>query len=1197
MPPDLDPAYAAFRPVRRESPTEGMRRIERDLRSDDFEYQERPRTQPNRLGSNAGRSLEGYNASIGAQGPLSAGLIGAGDPETGKPQMVGGRVQAGPLSYQYTQPTFKGAPAGQQVGVSVPFDADSYFGVTAQQTPGQGRTYGANVGGEGWNVSGGYNPTSKSVNANVGYQANFAEGGPVYDELGNVVIGDNTDYRNVPGYGAVEAASIRAGQMGQAVGQPIQQAAIGISDIPGSIGSYLAETSQKPDPSQRMAEDIQRVGSAFVGNAMSSPTEFAKTVGGFLPGIGEAISAYDAKHLYGDLQKAEAEGDTGKADTLRQLYGLATAGAVPGIGIGARVAGKVAQGAERAAARELSSLGFYSHAAEVADALPQAKGSPQQMRAMLKGVKEEELAGFDAAFGDKKSVTKDEIASHFKERMPQIEETVLGTPKFKDVNEMQAAHDAALERGDTAAANRISQDWESQFQGNTKFSQYTLPGGENYREVLLKLNRPQAKVVELEGGGGRWGVQMPDGTISSRYYDKFDAEQAVRFDAQKAGVTFTSQHWDDPDVLAHLRMADRTGPNGEKILHVEEIQSDWGQKGKKEGFADSKAATQWAADSEAAEKVLFEAQNQHAEVVDRIRLLGEPLEPFKRGVESPRAFERREAEHFNKRDALLSADPDYQASRQRLDAAKDAIRALGPRPSSGIPTAPYVTNTQAWTDLALKRALREAAEGGYDKLVWTPGAEQAKRYSLSNQVDRLQYIKNDDGTYAVIPYKNERPLHQIERDNIPDKELESLFGRDVAEKMRAYEGDVDGNARSLSGENLEVGGSGMKGYYDKIVPNQLSKLVKKLDPEAKIGTYDLVTKKGGKVADEAALNENSQLIEQGRFWDDARGENVSGYRVTSPGGQELGVFEDLPDAHDALAQALGSAKEPDTILKTPSLTITPKMREAIMKGQTAFAEGGEVEAPAQGGPVGGQGYDLRGKVDHVLGSIAEKVHNSGLNQRDVSYLLRKAATGSLTPSYAYTYAGEVLNGNTDFIMYHLQKYPRGIRVLSRLDTALGGSAAETFGTLANKYPMNPHPELPKFSGKMKRANAKPARENGGKALDELTKFSMNTYGPELTQIMLQKADGRAVKLAFALNQRAKNMLAMDPSHAPLYKNGLVELNGIAKANKLNLKKAFTRTDDIKEAGKDIVDTLKDTKTLKPPMKDALLRMAKAIGAI
>ena len=208
MPSELDPAYARFaRPVRRETPTEGMKRIE-------LEMQDRPNLNPGRIATGAGRSMEGYNASLGAQGPLSAGLIGAGDPETGKPQMVGGRVQAGPLSYQYTQPTFKGAPAGQQVGVSVPFDADSYFGVSAQQTPGQGRTYGANVGGDGWNVSGGYNPTSKSVNANVGYQANFAEGGPVYDELGNVAIGDNTDYREVPGYGAVEAASIGAGKAG-----------------------------------------------------------------------------------------------------------------------------------------------------------------------------------------------------------------------------------------------------------------------------------------------------------------------------------------------------------------------------------------------------------------------------------------------------------------------------------------------------------------------------------------------------------------------------------------------------------------------------------------------------------------------------------------------------------------------------------------------------------------------------------------------------------------------------------------------------------------------------------------------------------------------------------------------------------------------------------------------------------------------
>ena len=178
MPPELDPAYARFaHPVRRETPTEGMKRIERNLRSEDFEQPERPHTQQNRLGSNAGRSLEGYNASVGAQGPMSARLLAAADLENGKPQMVGARAQAGPLSYQVTQPTFKGAPPSQQVGATIPFDADNYFGVTAQQEPGRGRTYGANVGGEGWNAYGGYNSTTKAVNVGGGYQTNFASGG------------------------------------------------------------------------------------------------------------------------------------------------------------------------------------------------------------------------------------------------------------------------------------------------------------------------------------------------------------------------------------------------------------------------------------------------------------------------------------------------------------------------------------------------------------------------------------------------------------------------------------------------------------------------------------------------------------------------------------------------------------------------------------------------------------------------------------------------------------------------------------------------------------------------------------------------------------------------------------------------------------------------------------------------------------
>jgi hypothetical protein len=176
----------------------------------------------------------------------------------------------------------------------------------------------------------------------------YAEGGPVlpsYDPMGSFTGMEGLDQGDREA-GLYERLADQMAGAGMAVGEPIRQAVEGISDVPSSIARYLAETSERPDPSQRMAEDIQRGASGFAKQAMSSPTEFAKTVGGFLPGIGEAISAYDAKHLYGDLQKAEAEGDMGKADTLRQLYGLATAGAIPGIGMGARVAGKVAKGTQ-----------------------------------------------------------------------------------------------------------------------------------------------------------------------------------------------------------------------------------------------------------------------------------------------------------------------------------------------------------------------------------------------------------------------------------------------------------------------------------------------------------------------------------------------------------------------------------------------------------------------------------------------------------------------------------------------------------------------------------------------------------------------------------------------------------------------------------------------------------------------------------
>jgi hypothetical protein len=144
-----------------ETPTEGMKRIEEAFSPT----------------AGAGRSMEGYSANVGGRrGPVSGNVMVAADPATGQPVMVGGRAQAGPISYQYNQPTFRGAQGTQTVGATVPFDADAYFGVTAQQGPG-GRAYGVNVGRGALNAYGQYNPQRRDLNIGGSYSTNFAEGG------------------------------------------------------------------------------------------------------------------------------------------------------------------------------------------------------------------------------------------------------------------------------------------------------------------------------------------------------------------------------------------------------------------------------------------------------------------------------------------------------------------------------------------------------------------------------------------------------------------------------------------------------------------------------------------------------------------------------------------------------------------------------------------------------------------------------------------------------------------------------------------------------------------------------------------------------------------------------------------------------------------------------------------------------------
>ena len=349
MPSELDPAFADFQPRRRETPAEAMRRIEIELRGG-------PDLNRSPVTAGAGRNLEGYNAMIGTQGPLSAGVIGAGDPRTGRPVMAGGRAQAGPVSYQYTQPLFPGAKPSQQVGVGgQPFDADAYFGGSVQQGPG-GRTYGLSASGgdddRRWDVYGGYNPTSRGVNVGGSYTANFAEGGQA-KSLRQAIA----DLQGPEEQGASSPSWEGVGKGLSAVGEGINA----IYSTPAIPDNYTAapEASTRRDVTPRaLGErlDPERQGATSpswedVGEVLKHMAEDpAALIGGALPVVGNILGAGEVSKLKDKISELRKSGYNAAADRLQKSLPYSAAAAVMPMGGGA-AARLAIKGAEKEAAK------------------------------------------------------------------------------------------------------------------------------------------------------------------------------------------------------------------------------------------------------------------------------------------------------------------------------------------------------------------------------------------------------------------------------------------------------------------------------------------------------------------------------------------------------------------------------------------------------------------------------------------------------------------------------------------------------------------------------------------------------------------------------------------------------------------------------------------------------------------------------
>jgi hypothetical protein len=512
----------------------------------------------------------------------------------------------------------------------------------------------------------------------------------------------------------------------------------------------------------------------------------------------DVLGISGAERTYGALGAGKAPQPLDVVDTLGLGAGLTAAGrltAKGGMATGRYIAPEFGNMAEQYAAKTgllqsvkpidavqpqagtgllqtapRSEIGFYSAVEQAAMASPRKSATGQAfLNDIMKGqdVRADEIKwmGLDDYLKNKQNVTKQEVQDYIANNRVNVQEVRSTIPRLPG-EEMAGDQGSFL----------------------PKFAQYQLPGGENYRELVLTMPDKKTPLDDfLEKTDKLYGKNSSSRDWMSE--DRATFEKLLEENVSKE--KYISSHFPDQEnPLAHIRVNDRVDADGKKMLLIEEVQSDWHQTGREKGY-----------------------------FTENLAKLDE-LNNYKKYLKN-----------------IYGRDPEYISVQERLkpeELAKfNELRrvAIIENKTGSVPDAPF---KDTWYQLALKRAIQHAAENGYDRIGLTTGKQQAARFDLSKQIDAIKYNQMPDGRIFWTAEKNGQRV--TGGDNAPN-ELDGVVGKEVAQKIR--QGAESGKPGTLSGIDLQVGGEGMKKYYDEIYPKFLDKYGKKWG--AKVGETSITT--------------------------------------------------------------------------------------------------------------------------------------------------------------------------------------------------------------------------------------------------------------------------------------------------------------------------------------------------------------------
>ena len=567
---------------------------------------------------------------------------------------------------------------------------------------------------------------------------------------------------------------------------------------------------------------------------------------------------------------------------------------------------------------------FVSNAAKAVESIQMGKATPEQWLKMIEkngGLK----AGEDKWMGlsdwlkssDKKTLTKEEVLDFINENMIQIEEqhysnTEMGRESVRVLNEKYPGwedafsfdwdgymeepyadvsnNEAAVELYNKYHEDSVELDEDGEFEDMEteekvrKFGKeladifygsesvvrgihgtregYTTRGLTNNHEIALTVPTIESwgatdAIHFGDAGNGRavaW-IRFGETTTKDRahdeqLYEQMLAEQEVLWKAlrEKYGEDWQSK-MTEADKQEEKRISEKykqlRRESRSKILVIDEIQSKRHQEGREQGYSRTEEYKKALARKQEADKAFTEYANYLKE---------------KYGVN----------EYGGIRMDMLTEEEE-QRRRELFAPLAEAQAAPILTLESGIPEAPFEKN---WHELAMKRMLRYAAENGYDVIAWTKGDQQAERYNLGGVISEIKATKYPRG-YEVVSFgKNGSIVHnEVFAD---ENAMVGVYGKEMAQRIiESVDALESSETATISGDNLRVGGEGMKGFYDKMLPSFMNKYGKKWG--IKVSDMELPNLENGLTMHSIPVTDEMKqsVMEEGQVMFKIRGANES----------------------------------------------------------------------------------------------------------------------------------------------------------------------------------------------------------------------------------------------------------------------------------------------------------------------------------